>query len=188
MTRLSRVKLHRTERRGLRILTVVGLFLAGFLVYGVAVTSTTPREPSGFAAALPNPMGGPARAAPGDASHDISFAGLLVQGSQVAMGEVELGVTYVPGWEITNPTGAAVTFTVGQPQVLEGCCPGPIYADGELTAAGQQLTVPAGATLVLQFPLQMHPGMDGPHHFTVPLASGDEVTAVHVVGDFIARR
>ena len=61
-----------------------------------------------------------------------------------------------------------------------------MYADGELTQAGQELTVPPGDELLLQFPLQMHPGMDGPHHLTIPLASGDEQTALHVTGDFTA--
>jgi hypothetical protein len=68
--------------------------------------------------------------------------------------------------------------------VLEGCCPGPVYADGELTQVGQELTVPAGGAVLLQFPLQMHAGMDGPHHLAIPLVSGDDQALVHVTGNF----
>jgi hypothetical protein len=185
MTRPSKEQLARRERRITRGLAAVGVLIAAGLLYATIVAVSTPRE-SRFDAALPNPMGGPARTAPGDASGDIALAGLQITGADVKMGEVALGVTYVPGWEVTNPTDTAVTFLVGQPQVLQGCCPGPVYADGELTQAGQELTVRPGDHMMLQFPLQMHSGMDGPHHLAVPLASGDEQAAVHVTGNFTA--
>jgi hypothetical protein len=185
MTRPSSEALTRRDRRITRGLTVVGVLIAGFLLYATIVALSAPRE-SRFDARLPNPMGGPARTAPGDASGEIFLGGLQVAGADVAMGDVALGVTYVPGWEVTNPTDTAVSFLVGQPQVLEGCCPGPVYADGQLIQAGQELTVPPGDQLLLQFPLQMHVGMDGPHHLAVPLASGDEQTALHVTGNFTA--
>ena len=185
MARLSKQQFARRERRITRGLTAVGVLIAGFLLYALVVSLSAPRE-SRFDASLPNPMGGPARTAPGDASGNIALAGLRITSAELEMGEVALGVTYVPGWQITNPTDTNVTFLVGQPQVLEGCCPGPVYADGELTQAGQELTVAPGDELLLQFPLQMHPGMDGPHHLAVPLVSGDEQTAVHVTGNFSA--
>lgn len=185
MSRPSRQELARRERRITRGLVAVGVLIAGFLLYATIVVLSTPRE-SRFDATMPNPMGGPARTAPGDASGDITLAGLQITGADVQMGEVALGVTYVPGWQVTNPTDTVVTFLVGQPQVLEGCCPGPVYADGELTQAGQELTVRPGDELLLQFPLQMHSGMDGPHHLAVPLVSGDEQAAVHVSGNFTA--
>ncbi len=166
-------------------LVAVGVLVAAFLLYALFAALSTPAG-SRFDDSLPNPMGGPARTAPGDASGEIDLGGLQVAGAEVAMGEVGLGVTYVPGWEVTNPTDATVSFLVGQPQVLEGCCPGPVYADGQLTQAGQELTVPPGGQLLLQFPLQMHAGMDGPHHLALPLASGDEQTALHVTGNFTA--
>lgn len=169
-----------------RIMIAIGVLVAGFLLYAVVATFTEPAEPSSFDASLPNPMGGPARTAPGTVSGDLVLAGLEVRGSEVQMGDVALGITYVPGWEVTNPTDEPVSFAVGQPQVLEGCCPGPVYADGELTGAGQELTVAPGETLLLQFPLQMHPGMDGPHHLALPLAAGEEVGALHVTGNFTA--
>ncbi|MEX2550917.1 MAG: hypothetical protein WD638_11885 [Nitriliruptoraceae bacterium] len=135
---------------------------------------------------LPNPMGGPAMPAPKEVSGQARIGDLEVAGVEVAMGEVALGVTYVPGWTITNPTGDERSVTIGQPRVLEGCCPGPVYADGELTQAGQQVAVPAGGEVLLQFPLQMHPGMDGPHHLAIPLSSDDGDGALEVTGDFSA--
>jgi hypothetical protein len=185
MSRPSKQELTRREQRITRGLTAVGVLIAGFLLYALVVSLSAPRE-SRFDASLPNPMGGPVRTAPGGISGDATLAGLQVTGVDVEMGEVALGVTYVPGWAVTNPTDTPVTFLVGQPQVLEGCCPGPVYANGELTQAGQELTVPPGDELLLQFPLQMHPGMDGPHHLAIPLASGDEQTALHVTGNFTA--
>ena len=175
----------RTEVIVTRAFAALGILLAAFLAYAAVATFSTPRS-SRFDDTLPNPMGGPARSAPGTATDDLTLAGLEVHGSQVRMGDVALGVTYVPAWEVVNPTDAPVTVAVGQPQVLEGCCPGPVYADGELTEAGQELTIDAGDALLLQFPLQMHPGMDGPHHLAVPLATSDDQTAVHVWGDFTA--
>ncbi|HEX9766559.1 MAG TPA: hypothetical protein VGA36_07325 [Nitriliruptorales bacterium] len=185
MPRPGKQQLARREQRIMRGLTAAGVLIAAFLVYALVGSFSSPRE-SRFDDTLPNPMGGPARTAPGAATGEAALAGLTIDGVDVQMGEVALGVTYVPGWTVANPTDAAVTFLVGQPQVLEGCCPGPVYADGELTQAGQELTVAPGGELLLQFPLQMHPGMDGPHHLAVPLASGDEQTAVHVTGDFTA--
>lgn len=186
MNRAPQERTTRTDALVTRVMRAAGLLLAGFLLYAGIVAFGTPREPSRFDDTLPNPMGGPARVAPGEATGALDLAGLEVTGADVQMGDVALGVTYVPGWEVTNPTDEAVSFAVGQPQVLEGCCPGPVYADGELTQAGQEFTVPAGGTMLLQFPLQMHPGMDGPHHLAVRLTAGAEQTAVHVTGNFTA--
>jgi len=46
--------------------------------------------------------------------------------------------------------------------------------------------VPAGGTVLVQFPLQMHPGMDGPHHLAIPLEAGSEQAALQVTGNFTA--
>lgn len=174
-----------TERRVMRAITglVVALIAGSAVVVG---TTLQAREPSPFDPSLPNPMGGSARVAPGEATGVVSLAGLVIADAEVAMGAVALGVTYVPGWEVTNTTSEVTTFVAGQPQVLEGCCPGPIYADGVLIQAGQDLVVPPGGSVLLQFPLQMHQGMDGPHHLAIPLTAGGEVDAVHVTGDFSA--
>ena len=133
---------------------------------------------------LPNPMGGITRTAPGEVSGEVQLAGLQIAGVEVAMGEVALEVTYVPGWEVTNPTDREVAFTAGEPQVVEGCCPGPIYVDGELTQVDQRFPVPPGGSVLVQFPLQMHAGMDGPHHLAIPLLADGEQAAVHVTGNF----
>lgn len=186
MTRPSKEELARRERRVMRGLSALGALIAIFLVYATIVSLSAPRS-TRFDATLPNPMGGPARTAPGEAVGDATLAGLRIDGTEIRMGEVALGVTYVPGWEVVNPTDSAVKVVVGQPQVLAGCCPGPVYADGELTQAGQELTVPPGDEVRLQFPLQMHPGMDGPHHLTIPLTAGPDQAALHVTGDFTAR-
>ncbi len=186
MNRATQERTARTEMLVTRTMMAGGLLLAGFLLYAGIVAFGTPREGPQFDGTLPNPMGGPASTAPGEATTDIDLAGLSIAGSDVQMGDVALDVTYVPEWEVANPSDGEISFVVGQPQVLEGCCPGPIYADGELTQAGQEFTVAPGDRLVLQFPLQMHAGMDGPHHLAVPLVSGSEQAAVHVTGNFTA--
>jgi hypothetical protein len=175
----------RADRRGR--LGSAPLIAAAIAVVAFAVlvaASVSPPDRNVFDASLPNPMGGMARTAPGEVSGDVQLAGLQIAGAEVAMGDVALGVTYVPGWEVTNPTDREVAFTTGQPQVVEGCCPGPIYVDGELTQADQRFAVPPGASVLVQFPLQMHAGMDGPHHLAIPLLAEGEQAAVHVTGNF----
>ena len=171
-----------TRRRG-PLLAVVAVVAAAFLAAAFLLDGP---GTDASAEALPNPMGGPALPAPGTASDTAELAGLEVDGRLVEMGEVGLGVTYVPGWEVVNPTGEDVVVTVGQPQVLEGCCPGPVYADGALLEPGDEVRVPAGGVTLLQFPLQMHPGMDGWHDLAVPVVAGDEQVALQVRGDFTA--
>ncbi len=184
MTRSATARPAKGHRAPLLIPAVIVLGL------GLVLFSAFVLDGSGEGAAadggLPNPMGGPALAAPGTISGATTLGGLQVSGTEITMGEVALGVTYVSGWELTNPTEGDLSVAVGQPRVLEGCCPGPVYADGELTQAGQRLVVPAGERVLLQFPLQMHPGMDGPHHLAVPLSSDGQEVAVHVTGDFTA--
>ncbi len=171
-------------RRRSSLTVIVGVIVAAFLVAAFALDG--PGAADGDTSALPNPMGGQALPAPGTASDAAALGGLEVDGRLVEMGAVGLGVTYVPGWELVNPTGEDVVVTVGQPQVLEGCCPGPVYADGTLIEPGDEVTVPAGGGTLVQFPLQMHPGMDGWHDLAVPLESGGEQTALQVTGDFTA--
>lgn len=176
----------RTDRRLMTAVTAIAALIAGIALYAILGSVLGVQESSAFDASLPNPMGGPARAAPGEPIGEADFGGLRVSGNEIAMGDVALGVTYVPSWQVDNPTGRDVAFTIGQPQVLDGCCPGPVYADGRLTQADQQLTVPAGGSVHLQFPLQMHAGMDGPHHLAIPLRAADSEAAVHVTGNFTA--
>lgn len=185
MTASSRTRTA-ADRRLMSMVTLVAALIGGIALFAILSSVLGQESPSRFDPSLPNPMGGPALNAPGDVSGSADFGGLQVAGNEVAMGDVALGVTYVPSWDVTNPTGEPVTFAIGQPQVLEGCCPGPVYADGELTQADQEVTVPAGGSVRLQFPLQMHAGMDGPHHLTIPLLAGGSQAGVHVTGNFTA--
>ena len=163
---------------------VLGVVLVGVLAFALP----QPGEPGPYDASLPSPMGGPAATAPGEATGTVSLAGLEIQGSHVAMGEVPLDVTVVPAWTVHNPTSQAVEFTAGMPQVLEGCCPGPVIADGRELAPGDTVAVPASGSVHLEFPLQMHDGMGGYHHLALPIATpdGEQVTALEVTGDFLA--
>lgn len=162
---------------------LLGVVSVATLVWAFAQDGESSRDD----ASLPNPMGGPVTTAPGEATGTVSLTGLEVDSAELAMGEVPLDVTVAPTWTVRNPTSQAVSFTTGMPQVLEGCCPGPVFADGHEVAPGQTVEVPASGSVELAFPLQMHEGMGGYHHLAVPLASpdGGEVTALHVTGDFL---
>lgn len=170
----------------MRGVTLVALLIGALTLYAILTAVVGSDAQAEATADLPNPMGGPALTAPGDVSGELDIAGIEVLGSTVAMGDVALGVTYVPAWDLLNPSAEDITVTIGQPRVLEGCCPGPVYANGELTEAGQSVVVPAGDAVTLQFPLQMHPGMDGPHHLAIPLLAGEGSGTVDVIGNFTA--
>lgn len=176
----------RDRRTLLRV--VFGMFAIGT---AAAVTlmlgPTTSERLASDRVELPNPMGGPARPAPGETSGVIELAALRIDGTEIHMGEVALGVTFVPAWTVENPTNAPIVMTIGQPQVLTGCCPGPVYVDGALIGADHQVIVRAGSSALVQFPLQMHAGMDGPHHLAVPLTVGSATATLEVTADFSAR-
>jgi hypothetical protein len=173
-----------TRRRRSVSGTSTGAVIAVVVFAALVAAALTPPDRITQEPSLPNPMGGIARTATGELSGEVQLAGLRIAGTEVAMGDVALGVTYVPGWEVTNTTDREVAFSTGQPQVVEGCCPGPIYVDGELTQVDQLSAVPPGGSVLLQFPLQMHEGMDGPHHLAIPLDADGEQAAVHVTGNF----
>lgn len=176
-------RLQWATRIGVGLVAALGLVLVVALVVdrGDAASTATTTD-----VALPNPMGGPVRAAPVATGDPVAFGGLQVQSPATEMGDVPLGVTLVPQWIVSNPGDAAATLTVGQPRVLEGCCPGPVYVDEQEAVPGTTLDVPAGEQVLVQFPLQMHPGMDGPHHLTVPVSSEGEAADLHVTGNFTA--
>lgn len=174
--------------RWLTIATRAVTAVVGLLAVALVVTlATRPPSQASPDTDLPNPMGGPVVAAPFATGAPVELQGLEVTAPEVEMGDVPLNTTVVPRWEVTNPTGAALSFTLGQPQVLEGCCPGPVYVDDELVPVGGVVTVASGASVTVQFPLQMHPGMDGPHHLTVPVQAGSVSTQLHVTGNFTAQ-
>lgn len=165
---------HRTNRINSR--ASGWLWAAGavaLVVAAVAIISVRASNPPET-----GPMGGLLYEAESQTTGVATAGELVVEGAEIALGHVPLNVTVVPEWTITN-TGE-VTVALGEPHasVVEGCCPGPL----ELTAA----TLAPGETARLTFPLQMHPGMDGPHDFDIhlPLAVSDEYLTLGVTGDF----
>jgi hypothetical protein len=128
----------------------------GFAV--LVAASITPPERNVFDASLPNPMGGLARTAPGEVSGEVELAGLEIDRRRGRDGRRRPRRHLRAGLGGHQPDRREVAFTAGQPQVLEGCCPGPIYVDGELTQVDQRFAVPPGGSVLLQFPLQMHRG------------------------------
>lgn len=168
--------------------TVSGLVVVLAVVLVAAFAARPAGDPGGASSdlPLPNPMGGPALHAPEATGAPVPLGGLEVAAPEVVMGDVPLNVTMVPSWRVKNPSGGERTFVVGQPQVHEGCCPGPVFVDEVLKMPGDTVSVPAGGSVLIQFPLQMHPGMDGRHHLTVPLAVDGAQTDLHVTGNFTA--
>lgn len=124
------------------------------------------------------PMGGLLYDTDTQASGVAAVGGVEVQGAEVELGQVPLNVTVVPAWTLTNTGDQPVTLGEPHATVVEGCCPGPL----ELTAT----TLAPGESAELTFPLQMHPGMDGPHDFDihVPLTGSSEFLTLGVSGDF----
>ena len=93
---------------------------------------------------------------------------LVADAKTVALGHVPLNETVTPTWKLTN--NGKGTISIGEPhaEVVEGCCPGPFEIDSTTLAPGDSTE--------LGFPLQMHPGMDGPHEFSIhiPVQAGGE--------------
>lgn len=120
----------------------------------------------------------PAPTGDGFAASGTAIAGdVIVDGAEVAMGDVPLDVTVTPTWTLTN-TGQT-TVTLGDPHatVNEGCCPGPLSFD--------RTDLAPGASATLSFPLQMHPGMDGAHDFDIHVPVDDDaILTLGVTGNF----
>lgn len=105
--------------------------------------------------------------------------GVRVEGSEIQMGKVPLNKTVSPAWTIENTSGDTVELGEPHATVIEGCCPGQFLLEDP--------TLEPGETTRLVFPLQMHPGMDGPHDFDIHLPVGDgegEYLTLGVKGDF----
>lgn len=104
--------------------------------------------------------------------------GVVVEGSEIEMGRIPLNVTVTPTWTLFNQGTETVTFGEPHASVVEGCCPGPLNLSSFSLAPGESAQ--------LTFPLQMHPGMDGPHRFDVHLPVGldGEYLPLGVTGDF----
>ena len=115
---------------------------------------------------------------PGTSSGHAAAGGIEVDGAVVAMGRVPLDVTVTPTWRLRNTSSEPVTIGEPHAEVVAGCCPGQLTLDRSV--------LPPGAETDLRFPLQMHPGMDGPHDFRVHVPVGDEILTLGVTGDFRA--
>jgi hypothetical protein len=125
------------------------------------------------------PMGGSVSDIDMERSGVASAGPIEVVGSTIAMGDVPLDVTVVPTWTLTNTGIEPIEIFQPHASVIEGCCPGPLQLGARMLAPGESTD--------LSFPLQMHPGMDGPHEFLVhvPLdPTGDQVLELGVTGDF----
>ena len=125
------------------------------------------------------PMGGKVLETPGTRAGTASAGGVEVtDGADIAMGHIPLAFAVNPTWHLRNTSEHPVTL--GQPKVtvVRGCCP----ADPVLGAT----TLAPGAETTLQFPTQMHPGMDGDHLFrlAVPVDDSPAPLTVSVAGDF----
>ena len=84
---------------------------------------------------------------------------LVADVKTVALGHVPLNQTVTPTWKLTNRGEGTIALGEPHAEVVEGCCPGPLQVGTE--------TLEAGESTELAFPLQMHPGMDGPHEFSI---------------------
>ena len=126
-----------------------------------------------------SPMGGEVIETPGSRGGTATAGGVIVtDGADIAMGRVPLAFAVNPTWHLRNTSDQPVSL--GQPKVtvVKGCCP----ADPVLGIT----TLAPGAETTLQFPTQMHPGMDGDHLFriAVPVVGTTDAVLVSVAGDF----
>jgi hypothetical protein len=108
--------------------------------------------------------------------------GVTSDAQEVALGHVGLNKTVTPTWKLTNESTETVLLGKAHAEVIEGCCPGPLEFDKTRLAPGESAE--------LTFPLQMHPGMDGPHDFDVhvPITRGssEEIMTLSTTGHFSA--
>lgn len=151
------------------------------LLGGVALGATALISPKSLDTPAPavGLMGGAIVDVEMERSGVTSSGPIEVVGSTIAMGDVPLDVTVVPTWTLTNTGTEPVELFEPHASVIEGCCAGPL----QLGAT----TLSPGESTDLAFPLQMHPGMDGPHEFLVhvPLdPTGTQVLELEVTGDF----
>lgn len=107
-----------------------------------------------------------------------SSGGVVVEGSEIMLGVVPLNFTITPTWTLQNDGPEEVHLGEPHASVVEGCCPGPLTLSVTTLGPGEEAE--------LTFPLQMHPGMDGPHRFDihVPVGSDGEYLTLGVTGDF----
>lgn len=177
----------RPHRRG-ALLIVAGLAVAAAAGIMVAVAgdedqSGPPAEEDvAFVPGAVGPMRGPIIDRVFPSSGRVTAGGVTVDGADVQLGWVPLNVTAAPTWTLTNTSAHRVLLGEPHPEVVTGCCPGPLILSATDLAPG--------ASATLTFALQMHAGMDGAHDLRVHVPvepSGSAQTAVvtlSVAGDF----
>ena len=162
-------------------LITLGVLIGGSaLLLVLTASGGDDKAPAGDAKAR-GPMGGEIVPTPGTASGTVSVGGVEVVNANYEMGAVPMNVTVVPKWTLRNVSDTAVSLDAPHAEVVEGCCPG--------TPKLTSLTLAPGAVSELEFPLQMHEGMGGPHYFIlhIPVRAVDgtvEFLEVTVRGDF----
>lgn len=142
-----------------------GVASAGSLPAGYELTGET------------DAMGGEILVTPGTRSGRAESAGIVVDGAAIEMGHIPLAYAVKPTWTIRNTSERTVTLSKPKLTIVKGCCPGEFKFGTETLAPGEQTT--------LEFPLHMHPGMDGYHDFrvAVPISTGNPLD-LSVTGDF----
>jgi hypothetical protein len=187
------IRKRRSRRRRLGVIAAVAAVAAivvGVLV-GRALTDDRPTPSvaaAGHGGELPpgyrltgemSPMGGPVIETPGTRSGEASAGGVVVtDGSDIAMGHVPLAYAVNPTWHLRNAGDQPVTLGTPKVTVVKGCCPAEPILGATALAPGEETT--------LEFPTQMHPGMDGDHLFrlAIPVSGAAEPLVVSVAGDF----
>lgn len=162
----------------------LALWTAALIAFAVAVGAgivlAAPSDGDPIEATQVNDMGMPVVETPGWAHGTTTAGDIQVVGATWDLGHVPLNVAVRPTWELRNTGTEPVTLGDPQPEVREGCCPGPLTLGTHTLAPGE--------TTILTFELSMHPGMDGPHdlavHLPVTSPEGTDQLTVDVNGDF----
>lgn len=175
----------RTRRRRIAI-AAASAVAATAAVTGVIVNQRDDQTDALVAADEPTPtgefnaMGMPVIETPGTGTNPISIGTLEADHGTWELGTVPLDVAVRPEWHLRNTGDEPVVIGDPQPEVRQGCCPGPI--------ALSTRTIPPGGEATIAFELSMHPGMDGWHDIAihVPVSNGadDQVLTLDVTGHF----
>lgn len=164
------------ETRSPGRIPLVAIVAVGTAVLAIAAAAMF-SDPSPASSSAVGPMGGAIVDQDMVRSETFTAGPVEVIGSTVEMGDVPLNVTVVPSWTLTNTGSEPVDLGDPHASVIQGCCPGPLQLGTRTLAPGESTE--------LTFPLQMHPGMDGPHHFTVHVPVGaDDLLELQAIGDF----
>lgn len=171
---------------GVGLATAIAISLGVVVTDGAGTSTAMPTHDNGDRS-LPRgyrlsgeigPMGGQVLETPGTRSGTASAGGVVVDGADLVMGHIPLAYAVNPTWQLRN--SSEQTVTLGRPKVavVKGCCPADPILGATTLAPGEETT--------LQFPTQMHPGMDGDHLFrlTVPVGESGAPLSVSVSGDF----